>query len=72
MFSIPLKAVSYTHLDVYKRQEEFQRQLAIEREKIKVAEAAKSTVQEVPQNTEQPINEEKKDDDDLSKYMPKE
>lgn len=55
-----------------KREEEFQRQLAIEREKIKVAEAAKSTVQEVPQNTEQPINEEKKDDDDLSKYMPKE
>ena len=51
-----------------KREEEFQRQLAIEREKIKVAEAAKSTVQEVPQNTEQPINEEKKDDDDLSKY----
>ena len=55
-----------------KREEEFQRQLAIEREKIKAAEAAKSTAQETPQNAEQPTTELPKDDDDISKYMPKE
>lgn len=55
-----------------KREEEFQRQLAIEREKIKAAEVAKSTAQETPQNAEQPTTELPKDDDDISKYMPKE
>ena len=55
-----------------KREEEFQRQLAIEREKIKAAEVAKSTAQETPQNAEQPTTEMPKDDDDISKYMPKE
>ena len=55
-----------------KREEEFQRQLAIEREKIKAAEVAKSTAQETPQNAEQPTTEVPKDDDDISKYMPKE
>ncbi len=53
-----------------KREEEFQRQLAIER--IKAEEAAKSTAQETPQNAEQPTVETPKDDDDISKYMPKE
>ena len=55
-----------------KREEEFQRQLAIEREKIKAAEVAKSTAQETPQNAEQPTTELPEDDDDISKYMPKE
>ena len=56
-----------------KREEEFQRQLAIEREKIKATEVAtKSTAQETPQNAEQPTTELPKDDDDISKYMPKE
>ena len=55
-----------------KREEEFQRQLAIEREKIKAAEVAKSTAQETPQNAEQPTTEVTEDDDDISKYMPKE
>ncbi|GGP01894.1 hypothetical protein GCM10010992_04100 [Cloacibacterium rupense] len=55
-----------------KREEEFQRQLAIEREKIKAAEAAKSTAQETPQNAEQTTADVPKDDDDISKYMPKE
>ena len=44
--------------------------MAIEREKIKAAEATKSTAQETPQNAEQPTTEEQKnDDDDISKYM---
>ncbi len=54
-----------------KREEEFQRQLALEREKIKVAEALKSSA-ETPQNTEPTNAEENKNDDDISKYMPKE
>jgi len=55
-----------------RNKKEFQRQLAIEREKIKAAEVAKSTAQETPQNAEQPTTELPKDDDDISKYMPKE
>ena len=54
-----------------KREEEFQRQLAIEREKIKAAEALKPSA-ETPQNTEPTNAEENKNDDDISKYMPKE
>ena len=55
-----------------KREEEFQRQLALEREKIKAAEALKSSAEETPQNTEPTNAEENKNDDDFSKYMPKE
>ena len=54
-----------------KREEEFQRQLALEREKIKAAEALKPS-SETPQNTEPTNAEENKNDDDISKYMPKE
>ena len=54
-----------------KREEEFQRQLAIEREKIKAAEALKPST-ETPQNTEPTNPDENKNDDDFSKYMPKE
>jgi biopolymer transport protein ExbB/TolQ len=54
-----------------KREEEFQRQLALEREKIKAAEALKPS-EETPQNTEPTNAEENKNDDDISKYMPKE
>lgn len=54
-----------------KREEEFQRQLALEREKIKAAEALKPSA-ETPQNTEPTNAEENKNDDDISKYMPKE
>ncbi|ROI07505.1 DUF4349 domain-containing protein [Kaistella haifensis] len=54
-----------------KREEEFQRQLALEREKIKAAEALKPSA-ETPQNTEPTNAEENKNDDDNSKYMPKE
>ena len=54
-----------------KREEEFQRQLALEKEKIKAAEVAKSTTQETPQNVGQPTTEGPKNDDDISKYMPK-
>ena len=54
-----------------KREEEFQRQLALEREKIKAAEALKPSA-ETPQNTESTNAEENKNDDDISKYMPKE
>jgi len=54
-----------------KREEEFQRQLAIEREKIKATEALKPSA-ETPQNTEPSNAEENKNDDDISKYMPKE
>lgn len=54
-----------------KREEEFQRQLAIEKEKIKAAEAAKSTAQETPRNAQQATKETPKNDDDISKYMPK-
>ncbi|WDT67451.1 DUF4349 domain-containing protein [Cloacibacterium sp. TD35] len=54
-----------------KREEEFQRQLAIEKEKIKAAEALKTPSEEISQNS--PTNtEENKKDDDISKYMPKE
>lgn len=52
-----------------KREEEFQRQLALEREKIKAAEALKP--EETSQNVEQKTTEEQKNDDDISKYMPK-
>lgn len=55
-----------------KREEEFQRQLAIEREKIKAAEALKPSAEETPQNAEPTNAEENKNDDDISKYMPKE
>lgn len=55
-----------------KREEEFQRQLAIEREKIKAAEATKSIAQQSSQNAEQPTADVPKDDNDISKYMPKE
>ena len=55
-----------------KREEEFQRQLALEREKIKAAEALKLSAEETPQNTEPTNAEENKNDDDISKYMPKE
>lgn len=55
-----------------KREEEFQRQLALEREKIKAAEALKSSAEETPQNAEPTNAEENKNDDDISKYMPKE
>ena len=55
-----------------KREEEFQRQLALEREKIKAAEALKSSAEETPQNTEPTNPDENKNDDDISKYMPKE
>lgn len=54
-----------------KREEEFQRQLALEREKIKAAEALKPSA-ETPQNTEPTNAEENKNGDDISKYMPKE
>ncbi len=54
-----------------KREEEFQRQLALEREKTKAAEVAKATAQETPQNAEQATTETPKDNDDISKYMPK-
>ncbi|GAB1347786.1 DUF4349 domain-containing protein [Cloacibacterium normanense] len=55
-----------------KREEEFQRQLALEREKIKAAEALKPSAEETPQNTEPTNAVENKNDDDISKYMPKE
>lgn len=55
-----------------KREEEFQRQLAIEREKIKAAEALKPSAEETPQNAEPTNAEENKNDDDISRYMPKE
>lgn len=54
-----------------KHEEEFQRQLALEREKIKAAEALKPSA-ETPQNTEPTNAEENKNGDDISKYMPKE
>ncbi|MEZ7927724.1 DUF4349 domain-containing protein, partial [Cloacibacterium sp.] len=54
-----------------KREEEFQRQLALEREKIKAAEALKPSA-ETPQNAQPTNAEENKNDDDISKYMPKE
>ena len=53
-----------------KREEEFQIQLAIEKEKIKASEAIKP--EETSQNVEQKTTEEQKNDDDISKYMPKE
>ena len=55
-----------------KREEEFQRQLALEREKIKAAEALKPSAEETPQNAQPTNAEENKNDDDISKYMPKE
>ena len=58
-----------------KREEEFQRQLALEKERLKNAENQKTEPSENIQNeenNEQPNSEEPKNDDDLSKYMPKE
>lgn len=55
-----------------KREEEFQRQLALEREKIKASEALKPSAEETPQNAEPTNAEENKNDEDISKYMPKE
>ena len=55
-----------------KREEEFQRQLAIEKEKLKSTEKSENQEIKTPQNAEQPTTELPKDDDDISKYMPKE
>lgn len=54
-----------------KREEEFQKELALEREKIKAAEVLKPSA-ETPQNTEPTNAEENKNGEDISKYMPKE
>ena len=55
-----------------KREEEFQRQLALEKEKLKNTENQADSSEENVQNVEQTTTEEPKNDDDLSKYMPKE
>ena len=58
-----------------KREEEFQRQLALEKERLKNAENQKADSSEnvqIEEKNEQPTTEEPKNDDDLSKYMPKE
>lgn len=55
-----------------KREEEFQKQLAIEKEKLKNTENQQNANKENVQNVEPPTTEEPKNDDDISKYMPKE
>ena len=50
-----------------KREEEFQRQLAIEKEKLKSTETSENV-----ENVEKPTTKEQKNDDDISKYLPKE
>ncbi len=55
-----------------KREEEFQRQLALERERLKNTENQQNTNKESVQNVEQTTTKEQKNDDDISKYMPKE
>ena len=55
-----------------KREEEFQRQLALEKERLKNTENQQNTNKESVQNVEQTTTEEQKNDDDISKYMPKE
>ena len=55
-----------------KREEEFQRQLAIEKEKLKSTEKSENQEIKTQENVEKPTTEEKKNDDDISKYLPKE
>ena len=55
-----------------KREEEFQRQLAIEKEKLKSTEKSENQEIKTQENVEKPTTEEQKNDDDISKYLPKE
>lgn len=55
-----------------KREKEFQRQLAIEKEKLKSTEKSENQEIKTQENVEKPITEEQKNDDDISKYLPKE
>jgi len=55
-----------------KREEEFQRQLAIEKEKLKSTEKSENQEIKTQENVEKPATEEQKNDDDISKYLPKE
>ena len=55
-----------------KREEEFQRQLAIEKEKLKSTEKSENQEIKTQENVEKPTTEEQKNDDDISKYFPKE
>lgn len=54
-----------------KREEEFQRQLAIEKEKLKSTEKSENQEIKTQENVEKPTTEEQKNDDDISKYLPK-
>jgi hypothetical protein len=55
-----------------KREEEFQRQLAIEKEKLKSTEKSENQEIKTQENVEKPTTEEQKNDDYISKYLPKE
>lgn len=55
-----------------KREKEFQRQLAIEKEKLKSTEKSENQEIKTQENVEKPTTEEQKNDDDISKYLPKE
>ena len=55
-----------------KREEEFQRQLAIEKEKLKSTEKSENQEIKTQENVEKPTTEEQKNDDDISKYLPEE
>lgn len=55
-----------------KREEEFQRQLAIEKEKLKSTEKSENQEIKTQENVEKPATEEQKNDHDISKYLPKE
>ena len=55
-----------------KREEEFQRQLAIEKEKLKSTEKSENQEIKTQENVEKPTTEKQKNDDDISKYLPKE
>lgn len=55
-----------------KREEEFKRQLAIEKEKLKSTEKSENQEIKTQENVEKPTTEEQKNDDDISKYLPKE
>ncbi len=55
-----------------KREEEFQRQLALEKERLKSTEKSENQEITTQENVEKPTTEEQKNDEDISKYLPKE